>query len=145
MPYQHHYQASYSSHYPQAAYGTPHYQYAAHPSPQPPHTPAPITAASRPTQQSQSQSQGSSGGVDTSDLATLNDALGAAGVDLRVAPLSYPFFPIFSDRYTSRPRKNPYSALRTRTSTTAHSKTARASNHPNPISTPASSGPQCAP
>jgi hypothetical protein len=28
--------------------------------------------------------QASSGGMDTSDIATLNDALGSAGVDLRV-------------------------------------------------------------
>ncbi len=31
--------------------------------------------------------QGSSSGVDSSDIATLNDALGSAGVDLRVRAL----------------------------------------------------------
>lgn len=46
-----------------------------------PQTPArpPVAAAVPPT-----NAQPSSGGMDTADIATLNDALGSAGVDLRV-------------------------------------------------------------
>lgn len=62
-----HYQ--YSQHYPQAAYT--HYQYA----------PAPITA--QPQRQQTTAAQSANSGIDTADVATLNDALGSAGVDLR--------------------------------------------------------------
>ncbi|KAJ3574691.1 hypothetical protein NP233_g1600 [Leucocoprinus birnbaumii] len=88
IPYQH-YQA-YSSHYPQAAYG--HYQYA------PPltaqtmqaqlsrpaatTTPVPNTATTA-TATTATTAPAATSSVDTTDVATLNDALGSAGVDLR--------------------------------------------------------------
>lgn len=68
-----HYQA-YASHYPQAAYG--HYQ----PYPTPVSTQVSQPAAQRPATASAAQTNS---GMDTSDIATLNDALGSAGVDLR--------------------------------------------------------------
>ncbi|KAF8806090.1 hypothetical protein BYT27DRAFT_6639555 [Phlegmacium glaucopus] len=90
--YQHYPYASHS-HYPQAAYAG-HYPYASPVTPQP---------TSTTTQQQQSSSTSSSqqplqtrqystnvytsantnNGMDTADIATLNDALGSAGVDLR--------------------------------------------------------------
>ncbi|TFK43978.1 transcription initiation factor TFIID component TAF4 family-domain-containing protein [Crucibulum laeve] len=97
-PYQH-YQA-YTSHYPQTTYA--HYQaYTPQPVQQQPQSqqqqqhpqqqqqqaqvataPRPIVA--QPAIQTQTQQvQQSSTGMDTSDIATLNDALGSAGVDLR--------------------------------------------------------------
>ncbi|KAG6845519.1 hypothetical protein H0H87_007763 [Tephrocybe sp. NHM501043] len=82
-PYQHY---QYTSHYPQATYG---YTYA-------PATVASQTAAlqvatpavQRPTTTTATVATGAattaaSTGIDTSDIATLNDALGSAGVDLR--------------------------------------------------------------
>lgn len=82
------------SHYPQASYG--HYQpYIPQPQAtqqqqtsttpavqrqtQPIPTAAPVTAAPQTQSQTQNQNQ-----LDTADVATLNDALGSAGVDLRV-------------------------------------------------------------
>ncbi|KAI0053818.1 hypothetical protein FA95DRAFT_1530859 [Auriscalpium vulgare] len=62
----------YQSHYPQASYG--HYQpYIPPPQTAQPQTPTPIR---QPAQPAASQ-------LDTADVATLNDALGSAGVDLR--------------------------------------------------------------
>lgn len=78
MPYQH-YQA-YSSHYPQAAYPTHYQPYAAPPTP---HAQTPTPAMSRQPITAQQQ-QANNSGIDTADIATLNDALGSAGVDLRV-------------------------------------------------------------
>jgi hypothetical protein len=92
--YQHY---PYTSHYPQAAYAT-HYSYA---SPQSTTTTAAATTTTQ-TQQPQSSSLSSqqtrqystntyninasaSNGMDVADIATLNDALGSAGVDLRVS------------------------------------------------------------
>ena|SRR6266540_1577788 len=77
------YYSPYTSHYPQAAYAT-HYQAYA-----PPVAAAqakPVTAGQY---QTSTYSLGTAGTnastvVDSSDIATLNDALGSAGVDLRV-------------------------------------------------------------
>ncbi|KDQ57789.1 hypothetical protein JAAARDRAFT_194062 [Jaapia argillacea MUCL 33604] len=73
-----HYQAY--QHYPQASYGAhPHYQQYIPPVPQQsqqqPQQPAQSTPAPRQAPQASA--------VDTADIATLNDALGSAGVDLR--------------------------------------------------------------
>ncbi|KAF8885799.1 transcription initiation factor TFIID component TAF4 family-domain-containing protein [Infundibulicybe gibba] len=67
-----HYQA-YASHYPQGAYPT-HFQTYAPPPPQlqRPQPAVPTTTVTA-----------SNSGIDTADIATLNDALGSAGVDLR--------------------------------------------------------------
>ncbi|KAH9032744.1 transcription initiation factor TFIID component TAF4 family-domain-containing protein [Lactarius hengduanensis] len=75
------------SHYPQASYG--HYQPYIPPAQAAQSlTPAPVTAAVQ-RQLSQAANQ-----LDTSDVATLNDALGSAGVDLRV-----PHDPNFDTRF----------------------------------------------
>jgi hypothetical protein len=76
------------SHYPQASYG--HYQPYIPPAQTTQNqTPAPVTAAVQ-RQPAQATNQ-----FDTADVATLNDAIGSAGVDLRVsAPPSHP--PILS-------------------------------------------------
>ncbi|KAG6373851.1 transcription initiation factor TFIID component TAF4 family-domain-containing protein [Boletus reticuloceps] len=71
-PYSHY---QYSQHYPQAAYT--HYQYAAMNTAQTQQRQVTATAATTATTAT------SAGGVDTADVATLNDALGSAGVDLR--------------------------------------------------------------
>ncbi|KAN0126516.1 Transcription initiation factor TFIID component TAF4 family domain containing protein [Russula decolorans] len=64
------------SHYPQASYG--HYQpYIPPTQTAQTHTPGPVTAAIQ-RQPSQATNQ-----LDTADVATLNDAIGSAGVDLR--------------------------------------------------------------
>ncbi|KAI0920823.1 hypothetical protein AcW1_005010 [Taiwanofungus camphoratus] len=60
-------------HYPQATYG--HYQYAPPQTPQQQTQPQAIASTSRQNTQSNA--------MDTTDVATLNDALGSAGVDLR--------------------------------------------------------------
>ena len=67
------------SHYPQASYG--HYQ--PYIPPAQTQTPGPVTAAIQ-RQSSQATNQ-----LDTADVATLNDAIGSAGVDLRVRALPY--------------------------------------------------------
>ncbi|KAG7447772.1 uncharacterized protein BT62DRAFT_993377 [Guyanagaster necrorhizus] len=77
-PYQHY---SPYSHYQYAAH-YPSYAAAAAPQASQPATttvPRPVTAAAAPT----TQSTNGGGGMDTADIATLNDALGSAGVDLR--------------------------------------------------------------
>ena len=62
------------SHYPQASYG--HYQpYIPPAQTAQTQTPGPVTAAVQRQETSQ---------LDTTDVATLNDAIGSAGVDLRV-------------------------------------------------------------
>ncbi|KAF8967469.1 transcription initiation factor TFIID component TAF4 family-domain-containing protein [Flammula alnicola] len=94
------YYQAYTSHYPQAAYAT-HYQAYAPPAPQPvaaqqQQQQAQQPLARQPVAQQQYQASTyslntatpanantSSGGMDTADIATLNDALGSAGVDLR--------------------------------------------------------------
>ena len=65
------------SHYPQASYG--HYQpYIPPAQTAQTQTPGPVTAAVQ-RQPAQATNQ-----LDTADVATLNDAIGSAGVDLRV-------------------------------------------------------------
>ncbi|KAL0950367.1 hypothetical protein HGRIS_010333 [Hohenbuehelia grisea] len=70
----------YQSYYPQAAYAPQYHSYAPPTTAQPAVTTTPIQPATvaRPATQ-----QASNSGVDTADIATLNDALGSAGVDLR--------------------------------------------------------------
>ena len=75
----------YASHYPQSSYGHYH-QY----------TPQQTAQTAQPAQTSQStqplhtqtaltRQNTQTNSVDTADIATLNDALGSAGVDLRVS------------------------------------------------------------
>ncbi|KIJ69755.1 hypothetical protein HYDPIDRAFT_104378 [Hydnomerulius pinastri MD-312] len=82
-PYSHY---QYSQHYPQAAYT--HYQYA----PPPMTTQAQtqqrqqittVTAQTTSTVATTTATTNANNGMDTADVATLNDALGSAGVDLR--------------------------------------------------------------
>ncbi|KAG0698688.1 transcription initiation factor TFIID component TAF4 family-domain-containing protein [Suillus ampliporus] len=72
------YSYQYTHHYPQAAYS--HYSYVPQPQAQlqrqQTSTTAPVTGAT-------AQPANANSGMDTSDVATLNDALGSAGVDLR--------------------------------------------------------------
>ncbi|KAF8690963.1 hypothetical protein AX14_002867, partial [Amanita brunnescens Koide BX004] len=99
-----HYQG-YASHYPQAAYPT-HYQTYA----------PPITPQQSTQRQTTSAAAGSTGGsssaanVDTADVATLNDALGSAGVDLRAEEESlqrthdqHQSFRVYDDRSKKQP------------------------------------------
>ncbi|KAF9449042.1 hypothetical protein P691DRAFT_668264 [Macrolepiota fuliginosa MF-IS2] len=117
IPYQH-YQA-YSSHYPQAAYG--HYQYA-----------TPLTAQTMQAQLSRpavstpvantaiatAAATANTSGVDTTDVATLNDALGSAGVDLRAEEeslqrshdLHQPYRP-YEDRTRKQPLKPAFDTI----------------------------------
>ncbi|KAA1466690.1 hypothetical protein DENSPDRAFT_926060 [Dentipellis sp. KUC8613] len=71
-------------HYPQASYG--HYQpYIPPPPASQPHTPAPTQRATQSTIAATSTTNvaAANNQLDTADVATLNDALGSAGVDLR--------------------------------------------------------------
>ncbi|KAF8076861.1 transcription initiation factor TFIID component TAF4 family-domain-containing protein [Lyophyllum atratum] len=72
-----HYQA-YSSHYPQATYG----HYGSYPT-QVAHTPVAQVATPAIQRPISTPAPPANSGIDTSDIATLNDALGSAGVDLR--------------------------------------------------------------
>src|SRR4051794_27223759 len=82
-PYGHY---AYSSHYPQATYPGYHPAYS---------TQAAVTQSQAQVMSAARQNNMSaSGGMDTSDLATLNDALGSAGVDLRVSPIIPHFLPM---------------------------------------------------
>ncbi|PPQ75519.1 hypothetical protein CVT26_012543 [Gymnopilus dilepis] len=91
------YYQAYTSHYPQAAYAT-HYQTYAPPATQSttqtPARPATTTGqyqtstynlgtTTTPATAASTTAASSAGGMDTADIATLNDALGSAGVDLR--------------------------------------------------------------
>ncbi|KAF5387656.1 hypothetical protein D9615_000777 [Tricholomella constricta] len=76
-PYQH-YQA-YASHYPQATYG----HYGSYPTAVAPQTAVAQVATPAVQRPTAAPAQASGSGIDTSDIATLNDALGSAGVDLR--------------------------------------------------------------
>jgi hypothetical protein len=118
------------SHYPQASYG--HYQpYIPPAQTAQAHTPGPVTAAIQ-RQPSQAANQ-----LDTADVATLNDAIGSAGVDLRVCALLY--HPcLLCSRYCHRRKKNRYNAVMTNTKRTAHMKIARGSSPRLPILTRAS-------
>lgn len=92
--YQHY---PYTSHYPQAAYAG-HYPYTA------PQSASATTTTTQTQQQASSSSSSSqqqqqtrqpaqySSNMDTADIATLNDALGSAGVDLRVSSSLPPLF-----------------------------------------------------
>ena len=109
--YGHYAQTSYS-HYPQYTQQT--HQAAAQASTSQTQTPAPATQPAvastviRPiTQPTQTQTQQS--GVDTTDVATLNDALGSAGVDLRVRLFVNQVFRSFPTRnpITSGRRRDP--------------------------------------
>ena len=82
-----HYQ-TYPSHYPQAAYPA-HYQAYA----------PPVGTTQRPATTG-SASAATNNNVDTSDLSTLNDALGSAGVDLRVRPHYYLFPCLYKKKTT---------------------------------------------
>ncbi|KAG1786256.1 transcription initiation factor TFIID component TAF4 family-domain-containing protein [Suillus plorans] len=70
------YSYQYTHHYPQAAYS--HYSYV----PQQPQVQRP-QASIAPATAAATQPANANSGMDTSDVATLNDALGSAGVDLR--------------------------------------------------------------
>lgn len=76
QPYAHY---QYTGHYPAGAY-TNHYQFAPHTSQQQ----LPASSSRQNTGQANS-------GIDTTDLATLNDALGSAGVDLRVSHIAFAY------------------------------------------------------
>ncbi|KAG6330320.1 hypothetical protein ID866_8769, partial [Astraeus odoratus] len=96
-----HYQ--YSQHYPQAAYA--HYQYAATPMTQPQ---AQQRQQTTPTVAQPATNANS--GIDTADVATLNDALGSAGVDLRAEEESlhrtyetHQSYRLFEDRSRKQP------------------------------------------
>jgi hypothetical protein len=106
------------SHYPQASYG--HYQpYIPPTQAAQAQTPAPVTAAVQ-RQPSQAANQ-----LDTADVATLNDALGSAGVDLRVcAPISI-LAHTLNSAISPRRKKKPYSAVPTNTRHIVHMRTAR--------------------
>ena len=74
--------------------------------------------------------------MDTSDIATLNDALGSAGVDLRVRFITYVHYGY--DRLkddSPRPRKRLYSDHTNSTKFTGPMKTAAENNHQNRPST----------
>lgn len=71
------YSYQYTHHYPQAAYS--HYSYV----PQQPQVQRPQATTTAPATAATTQPANANSGMDTSDVATLNDALGSAGVDLR--------------------------------------------------------------
>ncbi|KAG2105037.1 transcription initiation factor TFIID component TAF4 family-domain-containing protein [Suillus discolor] len=71
------YSYQYTHHYPQAAYS--HYSYV----PQQPQVQRPQASTTAPVTAATTQPANVNNGMDTSDVATLNDALGSAGVDLR--------------------------------------------------------------
>ncbi|GLB34258.1 putative transcription initiation factor TFIID component TAF4 family protein [Lyophyllum shimeji] len=73
-----HYQA-YASHYPQASYG----HYGAYPTAVTAQTSVAQVATQSVQRPVATPAPSASSGMDTSDIATLNDALGSAGVDLR--------------------------------------------------------------
>ena len=105
------------SHYPQASYG--HYQpYIPPAQAAQSQTPAPVTAAVQ-RQPSQAANQ-----LDTADVATLNDALGSAGVDLRVCALISILTHTLISMILPRRKKKPYSAVPTNTRHTVPMRTA---------------------
>ncbi len=75
--------------------------------------------------------------LDTADVATLNDAIGSAGVDLRVRALSCRLS-FLRLRYSHRRKKNRYNAVLINTKRIVHMKIARESNPRIPILTRAS-------
>ena len=108
------------SHYPQASYG--HYQpYIPPAQATQSQTPAPVTAAVQRPSQAANQ-------LDTADVATLNDALGSAGVDLRVGtPISI-LAHTLNSVILHRRKKRHYSAVLTNTSHIVHTRTVRESS-----------------
>ena len=108
------------SHYPQASYG--HYQpYIPPAQAAQSQTPAPVTAAVQRPSQAANQ-------LDTADVATLNDALGSAGVDLRVGtPISI-LAHTLNSVILHRRKKRHYSAVLTNTSHIVHTRTVRESS-----------------
>ncbi|KAJ7242942.1 transcription initiation factor TFIID component TAF4 family-domain-containing protein [Mycena rebaudengoi] len=74
-----HYQGYAHHHYPQPAYQA--YQYA----PPPPPQAAPQPSMARQATANAHAQQSANTGIDTADLATLNDALGSAGIDIRAS------------------------------------------------------------
>ncbi|KAG5644806.1 hypothetical protein DXG03_007628 [Asterophora parasitica] len=92
-PYQHY---QYATHYPQATYG--HYgAYTAAVASQTAVATPPVQRPTTTVNPAAAQSSNANSGMDTSDIATLNDALGSAGVDLRVLWISYACPFIFID------------------------------------------------
>lgn len=126
IPYQH-YQA-YSSHYPQAAYG--HYQYAAPLTAQSMQSQVSRPATSTPVANTATTSGSTAAHVDTADIATLNDALGSAGVDLRVC-MTRTVMLLRSPLGLLRRKKNHYSVRTTNTRLTEHLKIVPANNLSN--------------
>jgi hypothetical protein len=98
-------------------------------------------AAQRPAAQT------NSGGMDTSDIATLNDALGSAGVDLRVRLANQPYIMFAKDsemNYLCRPKKNLCKDRTNSIKPTGPTKTAVESNPQLHHSTLNSWAPPCA-
>ena len=74
----------YAGHYlPHGAYAHSHFQQYQIPQPQPPTAPTTATVPTAPATARPAPQQPPE--VDTTDIATLNDALGSAGLDLRVS------------------------------------------------------------
>ncbi len=82
--------------------------------------------------------------MDTADIATLNDALGSAGVDLRVCD-TYSLELLSFSLGFQRQKKNLYSGRTSNISPTAHTKTGHANNLSSLHSTLDISAPPCAP
>lgn len=74
--------------------------------------------------------------MDTADITTLNDALGSAGVDLRVSSF-FLYVPLVSQitTFSNRLKKNLYIAHTTLINPTVHMKIARENNLQNLLST----------
>ena len=128
------------SHYPQASYG--HYQpYIPPAQTAQTQTPGPVTAAV------QRQPALETGQVDTTDVATLNDAIGSAGVDLRVRALthldhrSHAHIPLST---IHRQKKNRYSVARINIRRIVRMKIARGSSRRRLTLIRASWGRRCA-
>src|SRR5258708_7010652 len=125
------------SHYQQASYR--HYQPFIPPTQATQsQTPGPVTAAIH-RQPSQAGNQ-----LDTADVATLNDAIGSAGVDLRVRMLPYRAS-LLRSRYCHRRKKNRYNAVTINTKRIVHMKIVRESSPQLLILTPASWELRCVP
>ena len=148
-----HYPYTSHSHYPQYAFS-----YTSPVTPQSTTTTATATTSQTQQQQPQSSSSSSSqqtrqyststyninasanasSGMDTADIATLNDALGSAGVDLRVSSFFSlaPTISLYLLKYPShRLKKNLYNAHTTIINPTDHLKIARENNLQNLLST----------
>lgn len=132
------------THYPQAMYNTNTYQYAAqqHAAASRQNTTANIPTA-QPVTGTAGNTSNNNSGIDTADVATLNDALGSAGVDLRVSLVR--FILIFNLLNYGRPKRRAYNGhMINTTQHTAPTKTAVVNNPPTPTSTPVSLAQACA-